>query len=100
MEKDRQSIEFEATVTKDGALMVPPSILERFLLKQGSIVHVRMTARRLSKRLKERTVTEEEVERIGGLQLEPRESVIRFLTAEGSLASGSSFRKRAKDVLK
>lgn len=100
MDKDRQSIEFEAEVTKEGTLIVPPSILERFLLKQGSTVQVRITARRLSKALKDRTVTEEEVERIGGLQLEPRENVVRFLTAEGSLASRTSFRKRAKDVLK
>ena len=100
MDKDRQRIECEAKVTKAGTLELPPSVLKHFVLKEGSTVHVGITTRRLSHALKDRTVTEEEVERIGGLQLEPRESVVSFLTAEGSLASARSFRKRAKDVLK
>lgn len=99
MENDRQSVEVEAEVAGAGTLKVPPGALERLTLKKGTMVQVRITTRRLSKALKDKTVTEEEIERISGLQLEPRENVTRCLTAEGALASVRTFRMRAKDVL-
>jgi hypothetical protein len=39
-------------------------------------------------------VTEEEVERIGRIQLEERDNVLRFLAAEGRLAKNKKFHRR------
>ncbi len=99
MEKTRQSIEFAATLAPDGTLTLPKDALRTFQAEGNTKVQVRLTAYRVSSDLRTRAVTEEEIERITALQLEPRENVVRFLRAEGALAGRPAFRRRAKDVV-
>jgi hypothetical protein len=99
MEKTRQSIEFSTTLRSDGTLTLPQEALRKFQAEGNTKVHVRLTAHRVTSELRTRSVTEEEIERISALQLEPRENVVRFLRAEGALAGRPAFRRRAKDVV-
>jgi hypothetical protein len=93
MERSYPSIEFEAEVLPDGTIKVPVPL--RKLLAGVKEVTIRLTAGIVSNKLRRRKVTEEEIERIAGLQLEQREQVIRFLESEGTLAGSKSFAKRA-----
>ena len=54
---------------------------------------VRLTAKALSAELKASNVSEAEIERIGSLQLESRDQVVKFLLSEGALVK-SGGRKR------
>jgi len=75
------------------------SIGHELHLKEGSKVTVRIFGGVLSKELTDRNVSDEEVERIGTIQFEDREHVVRFLKSEGSLSSARQFRTRAKGRL-
>ena len=87
--------DFEAVIGPDGTIRVPGGILSRAGTGPGSRVNVRLLPAGIAKALERRNVTDAEVDRIAGLQLEPREQVIAFLLAEGSLpaASGAARRK-------
>jgi hypothetical protein len=52
----------------------------------------------LSRELAARNVTDEEIERIGTIQFEDRDQVVKFLRAEGALAGNRRFRDRAKGI--
>ena len=99
-EKSLQSIELDIRVDKKGALVVPAETLSQLKTRSGSVVRVRLTVDVISKSLAKRTVTEEEIESIGRLQLEPRENVIRFLMAEGVLAGNRGFKGRAHRLIR
>ena len=88
------SVEFESTISPGGTIRVPEEILRDRPWVEGSKLHVRVTAGVLSEDLKNRLVTEEEIERIGAMQLETREQVVKFLLSEGSLRS--DVRRRRK----
>ena len=57
---------------------------------------MRLVAGTVSRRLRERGVTEEEVEKIAHVQLEGRENVILFLQAEGALRKDNSFGQQSR----
>ncbi|MGB2867487.1 MAG: hypothetical protein WBD36_03475 [Bacteroidota bacterium] len=99
-EKSQQSAEIALRIDRNGVLTVPAETLARLKARAGSTVHVRLTVDVVSKSLAKRTVTEEEIESIGRLQLEPRENVIKFLVAEGMLAGNRGFRDRAHRLLR
>lgn len=99
-EQSRQSIEFELRVDRDGSLKIPAGMVQQLKARSGSTVHVRLTADIISKSLAKKAVTEEEIESIGRLQLEPRENVVKFLMAEGMLAGNKGFRNRANRLLR
>lgn len=84
MEQTYPVIEFEAEVTEHGTIQVPGPLSRG--LAPGARVTVRLT-RGVVGALRKRGVSEEEIERIAALQLEPRENVLRFLGAEGALAA-------------
>ena len=88
---DRRSIEFEATVDETGKIALPKAIVKEV---GENPLHVRLTARSISSELKNRNVSEDEIERIGAIQHESREQVVKFLLSEGALKR-SSFRRRA-----
>ena len=67
-------------------------------IKPGSRVTIRLTDGVVSNQLRERRVTEDEIEHISSLQLELRENVIRFLEAEGALSNDRLFVKRAAGI--
>jgi hypothetical protein len=96
MEKAKHSIEFEAEIDRKGRVEFSRTVANELRLKEGSTVTVRIIGGVLSKELTARDVSDEEVERIGTIQFEDREHVIRFLRSEGALMSNGRFRKRAK----
>jgi hypothetical protein len=96
MEKAKHSIEFEAEIDRKGRVEFSRTVANELCLKEGSKVTVRIVGGVLSKELTARDVSDEEVERIGTIQFEDREHVIRFLRSEGALMSNGRFRKRAK----
>ena len=87
----QSSVEFETILDQSGKIVVPQSVLKEFGKHSGAI-HVRLTAKALSSELKASNVSEEEIERIGSLQLESRDQVVKFLLSEGALVK--SGRKR------
>jgi hypothetical protein len=96
MEKAKHSIEFEAEIDRKGRVEFSRTVANELRLKEGSKVTVRIIGGVLSKELTARDVSDEEVERIGTIQFEDREHVIRFLRSEGALMSNGRFRKRVK----
>ncbi|MBM2841624.1 MAG: hypothetical protein HW412_2152 [Bacteroidetes bacterium] len=87
---DRKSVEFDATVDKEGRITLPGTVIKEV---GKSPIHVRLTMKSIHSDLKERSVSEDEIERIGAIQLEPREQVVKFLLSEGVLKR-SSLRSR------
>jgi hypothetical protein len=61
-------------------------------------MRVKLIPRRLSRELVLRGVTEEEIDQIGSLQLEPRENVLGFLSSEGALRADKKFRRRTRNL--
>lgn len=88
----RSSVEFETILDQSGKIVVPEGVSKEFRKYSGAI-HVRLTAKAISSELKARDVSEEEIERIGSIQLESRDQVVRFLLSEGALMKGGG-RKR------
>lgn len=96
MEKAKHSIEFEAEVNREGRVQFSRQVAHELNLKEGGKVTVRVIGGVLSKELTARDVSDEEIERIGAIQSEDRDHVVRFLRSEGTLANNGRFRKRAK----
>lgn len=94
MEHAYPVMEFEAEVAEGGTLTIPRA--SGRLFAPGTKVTVRLTHGHVGGALRHRGVTEDEIERIAARQLEPRENVIRFLAAEGSLAGSERFRRHAR----
>ena len=90
----RRSMEFTAKVGRDGTIAVPEETLRQ--VQSGEKVHVRLSPIHLNAQLRERGVTEEEVDRISAAQLESRDQVVKFLLSEGSLGPDKAFRRRAE----
>ena len=82
---------FEGKVDRGGAITLPPD-LRRALA--GKRVSVRLVPRRDAAELAARGVSEVEIDRIAGIQSEPRDQVIRFLLTEGVLAKRPRLRGR------
>lgn len=100
MEKAKHSIEFHATVDAEGKIQLSRSVARELQLKSGEQVTVKVIGGVMSKELAARDVSEDEIEGIGKLQLEDREHVVKFLTAQGGLSHDASFRKRAKGLFR
>ncbi len=92
MQRNASVNEFETAIDHEGKIAVPDHVVKHF---GGKKLHVRVMSNEISDALREKSVTEEEVERIAGLQREPREQVITFLMSEGSLKNNRAFRRRA-----
>lgn len=93
MERRYSFAEFDATVGEGGAIRIPGPLARRF--RRGTRVTLRLVDGTVSRILRARGVTEEEVEGIALLQLEERASVIAFLQSEGALGGDGSFARRA-----
>ena len=98
MEKAKHSVEFEAEVDKDGNVQFSRAVAGQLSLPRGSKVTVRIVGGVLSKGLTARNVSDEEIERIGTIQFEDREHVVRFLLTEGKLSNNRAIRKRIKGL--
>jgi hypothetical protein len=96
MEKAKHSIQFEAEVDSEGNVVFSKRV-DDLQLRAGAKVTVNIFGGVLSKQLSKLGVTEKEIERIGTLQLEDREHVITFLSAQGVLKK-SGIQKRVVRV--
>ena len=94
MDDHRSSMEFEAVLDEHGRIAVPQAVLARLDRESRSALHVRLTSKVISTALSKHDVTEEEIDRIAGLQLETREQVVKFFLSEGALQRNSAFKKR------
>lgn len=74
---------------------MPPSVLTH-IDKGARSLRVRLTSKVISSALKLKDVTEEEIERIGALQLEKREQVVKFLLTEGALRGHAVLKRKAR----
>jgi len=92
MERKASANEFEAVIDSEGKIAVPNHLAVQF---GGKRLQVRLISTEISGALKDRSVTEEEVERIAAMQLESRDQVIAFLLSEGSLRNNRGFRRRS-----
>jgi hypothetical protein len=90
----RKSVEFEGTINQYGNIAVPQAVLDDFGGKSREKIHVRLTGRVISSKLRERRVKEEEIERIAATQLESRDQVLKFLLSEGALRYNKGIRRR------
>lgn len=87
-------LEFDAVVGPGGTLTLPPDLLGGM---NGARVRVLLTEEIVAQELAAAGVTEEEVQRIAGRQMEPRERVLRFLLSEGSAPRyGKRTRRRGR----
>ncbi len=91
-----ESVEIRLKVGNDGDLVIPKDALDRLNIRQGASVHIRLSPAVLSGALRARNVTEEEIEAIAALQLEPRENVVRFLATESAMSGNKNFRKHLR----
>lgn len=89
----RVSVEFEASIEPSGKINVPTHVAREFG-KGGRTLRVRLITNTISAGLKDREVSEEEIERISAIQLESREQVVKFLLSEGALQKRNIGRKR------
>ena len=96
MERNRTSLAFEGVVSSGGTIRLPEKVLRVFPGGRGAKVHVRVTGRRVSIELQALRVSEEEIERIAGLQRESRDHVERFLLSEGSLGKRSRLARSSR----
>jgi len=90
----RKSVEFEGTINQHGNIAVPQAVLDDLGGKSREKIHVRLTGRVISSKLRERRVKEEEIERIATTQLESRDQVLKFLLSEGALRYNKGIRRR------
>ncbi len=74
-------------------MRIPASFVSALGLSPGSRVAVRVTEERLAERLRERGVTEEEIDSIAERQLDSRENILAFLGAEGSVDAEGTRRR-------
>jgi len=95
MEKAKHSMVFESEVDGEGNVRFSRPVAVDLHLKKGARVTVRIIGGVLSPALTSRGVTDDEVERIGTVQLEEREQVSTFLESEGILFRNRDFRRRA-----
>ncbi|MBI4535863.1 MAG: hypothetical protein HY708_06260 [Ignavibacteriae bacterium] len=93
-DKGQKSVEFDAVIGADGTISIPASVLERFEKGSGK-VHVRLSGRQVASELKDRDVSEDEIQRIAGIQLESHDQVVKFLMSEGALRTNRPFVRRA-----
>ncbi len=94
MHRRRGVMEFEGTVDRQGRIIIPDSVLQLLETGRGRRISVRLSRTPVSSDLEKKGVSEEEIERIAALQLEPREQVVKFLTSQGSLRKHKRFRAR------
>lgn len=83
--------EFVGMVGREGSLRIPRALRAELA---GRKIRVRLTPQTVAAKLTAAGVTEEEMERIGALQREAREQVVRFMLSEGALAERAPLRTR------
>ena len=96
MEKKYPGVEFEETIRSEGTIAVPATLLRT--LRSYNVI-VRLTEGSVSPALRNHGVSESEIENIATVQMESRDNILRFLTAEGSLARNAAFVRKSGKLL-
>ena len=96
MEKKYPVVEFEETIHSEGTIAVPATLLRT--LRSRNVI-VRLTEGSVNHALRNHGVSEDEIEHIATVQMESRDNILRFLTAEGSLARKTAFVRRSEKLL-
>ena len=94
--KRKSVLAFDAFLDAHGRIVVPPEVASALGADASAALRVQLTPAAVSEELRRHGVTDDEVERIAAVQLEPREQVIMFLRAEGSLAKHPARTRPAK----
>lgn len=94
--KRKSVLAFDATLDAHGRIVVPADVAAVLGPDASALLRVQLTPAAVSEELGRNGVTEDEVERMAELQMEPREQVIAFLLAEGSLAGPTGRGKGTK----
>jgi hypothetical protein len=92
MDRAYQILEFEVFVEKDGSLTFPAAIVRK--LRRGKHFVVRLSEGTIIRTLRRRGITEDDIEEIARMQLEPRENIIQFLLSEGAFGGNKSISRR------
>ncbi len=95
MEHKSASNEFHALIDDDGRITVPTELAKQFA---GRKLHVRLHEEEISSGLREKAVTEDEIERIERVQRDSREQIVKFLLSEGLLKRDMAFVRRAQGL--
>jgi len=95
MEHDRKSVEFDSIIDNEGKITVPSSLLDQFRKRSPAKLRVRLSGHVIAAELTRKNVSEEEIERVGALQLESRDQVVKFLLSELALQGNKRFKRRA-----
>lgn len=98
MKGSKETLELDVRVEGNGTAIIPARRLQGLGVRPGSRIRVKLIPRNLSRKLVLRGVTEGEIEHIGTLQLEPRSTVLQFLSSEGALVADRKFRRRIKTL--
>lgn len=88
------SAEFDAKIKRGGIIQIPDNLIENLGLADGTTVSVRVTGRSAMTSLKRSGVTNDEIDRIAAMQLEPSGQVVKFLLSEGVLRKRGVGRNR------
>ncbi len=99
MEKAKHTVRFEAEVDASGRVNFSAPVYG-LLVTPGTKVTVKIFGGVLSPTLERLNVTEEEIERIGSVQLEDREHVVAFLSSHGALKKNAGFRRRIERMVR
>jgi len=94
MSRPGSSLEFDASITGRGVIVVPAPVREALGADATGTLRVLITPRVIAEKLRRIGVTETEIEQIAARQLEPREHVIQFLLAEGALTAARRRRRK------
>jgi hypothetical protein len=97
-ERHAQTAEFDATVDRSGYIRIPDHLIGELGLAAGGKLSVRITGKQAMAALKRSGVTNEEIDRIAAMQLEPSGQVVKFLLSEGALREGGRNRRRGPGV--
>ena len=93
---EHETPDFHTTVDPDGCIRIPASYITERGFGRGAKVAVRVTELVLSEDMRQKGISEEEVETIGGIQLEAREDVLTFLASEGVLSGSTEIAQRLR----
>lgn len=93
--KRKSVLAFDASVDPHGRIIVPASVADALGPHASALLRVQLTPAAVSDELRRNGVTDDEVELIADVQMEPREQVIAFLLAEGALARPAGRRGRS-----
>jgi uncharacterized protein YlxP (DUF503 family) len=87
MSTRRGIVEFDVTLDERGSLTVPRELMPTLMLHGRARFRVRLTEAGLADTLKERGVTDAEVDAIAACQRESRDQALAFLLSEGALGT-------------